>query len=154
MRGSNNLVLNCDAYNNYDPVSENGTGGNVDGFGGHPASASYTGNVFKGCRAWYNSDDGFDLIKAQAAYTIEDCWAFYNGYKPGGFVGAGDGTGFKAGGYGMRSKVKMPNEIPHHVVKNCLAYKNKNKGFYANHHWEEFPGSIIPVIRIRLISVC
>lgn len=86
VRGSNNLVLNCDAYNNYDPVSENGTGGNVDGFGGHPASASYTGNVFKGCRAWYNSDDGFDLIKAQAAYTIEDCWAFYNGYKPGGFV--------------------------------------------------------------------
>lgn len=134
VRGSNNLVLNCDAYNNYDPVSENGAGGNVDGFGGHPASASCTGNVFKGCRAWYNSDDGFDLIKAQAAYTIEDCWAFYNGYKPGGFVGAGDGTGFKAGGYGMRSKVKMPNEIPHHVVKNCLAYKNKNKGFYANHH--------------------
>ena len=42
-------------------------------------------------------------------------------------MGAGDGTGFKAGGYGMRSKVKMPNEIPHHVVKNCLAYKNKNK---------------------------
>ena len=39
VRGSNNLVLNCDAYNNYDPVSENGTGGNVDGFGGHPASA-------------------------------------------------------------------------------------------------------------------
>ena len=26
VRGSNNLVLNCDAYNNYDPVSENGTG--------------------------------------------------------------------------------------------------------------------------------
>ena len=132
--GKNNLVLNCDAYNNYDPVSDGGKGGNVDGFGGHLTSPQYTGNVFRGCRAWYNSDDGFDLIKAQAAYTIEDCWAFYNGYKPGGFVGAGDGTGFKAGGYGMRSKVKMPNEIPHHVVKNCLAYKNKNKGFYANHH--------------------
>ena len=137
--GSNNHILNCDAYNNYDSVSEGGKGGNVDGFGGHINSSSVgegkgTGNVFEGCRAWYNSDDGFDLIKAQAAYTIEDCWAFYNGYKPGGFVGAGDGTGFKAGGYGMRSKVKMPNEIPHHVVKNCLAYKNKNKGFYANHH--------------------
>ena len=39
VRGSHNLVLNCDAYNNFDPVSENGTGGNVDGFGGHPASA-------------------------------------------------------------------------------------------------------------------
>lgn len=132
--GSNNLVLNCDAYNNYDPVSENGKGGNVDGFGGHTTNISYTGNVFKGCRAWYNSDDGFDLISAYTAFTIEDCWSFYNGYKPGGFVGAGDGTGFKAGGYGMSVNADAPKEIPRHVVKNCLAYRNKNKGFYANHH--------------------
>lgn len=69
-------------------------------------------------------------------------------------MGAGDGTGFKAGGYGMRSKVKMPNEIPHHVVKNCLAYKTRTKDFMPITIWEEFPGSIIPVIRIRLISVC
>lgn len=60
--GKNNLVLNCDAYNNYDPVSDGGKGGNVDGFGGHLTSPQYTGNVFRGCRAWYNSDDGFDLI--------------------------------------------------------------------------------------------
>ena len=32
--GSNNHILNCDAYNNYDSVSEGGKGGNVDGFGG------------------------------------------------------------------------------------------------------------------------
>ena len=24
--------------------------------------SKHTGNVFKGCRAWRNSDDGFDLI--------------------------------------------------------------------------------------------
>ena len=73
VRGSNNLVLNCDAYNNFDPVSENGTGGNVDGFGGHPASASYTGNVFKGCRAWYNSDDG----ENETDFIVEDVLYHY-----------------------------------------------------------------------------
>ena len=33
--GSNNHILNCDAYNNYVSVSDGGKGGNVDGFGGH-----------------------------------------------------------------------------------------------------------------------
>lgn len=133
VRGSDNLVLNCDAYNNYDDVSGDGRGGNVDGFGGH-ANASSTGNVFRGCRAWYNSDDGFDLINCQAAYRIENCWSFYNGYKPNSFTTAGDGSGFKSGGYGMSDTPKVPDEIPMHVVQNCLAYYNKNQGFYANHH--------------------
>lgn len=47
VRGQNNLVLNCDAYNNFDPVSDGGRGGNVDGFGGHPSSTGSTGNVFR-----------------------------------------------------------------------------------------------------------
>ena len=71
--GSDNLFLNCDAYRNYDSYSENGRGSNTDGFGGHPAKGS-TGNVFHGCRAWSNSDDGFDLIMAQEAVTLYDCW--------------------------------------------------------------------------------
>ena len=64
---ANNLVLNCDAYNNagLDSLSM----GNVDGFGAH-TSASGSGNVFRGCRAWLNSDDGFDLINCQAATVI------------------------------------------------------------------------------------
>lgn len=133
VKGKDNLVLNCDAYNNYDPVSDSGRGGNVDGFGGHLVSPQYTGNVFRGCRAWYNSDDGFDLINCQAAFTIENCWSFLNGYKTDN-TGAGDGTGFKAGGYGMSDAPKAPEVIPMHIVQYCLAYKNKNKGFYANHH--------------------
>ena len=128
--GKNNLVLNCDAYNNYDPVSDGGKGGNVDGFGGHLTSPQYTGNVFRGCRAWYNSDDGFDLINCQAVFTIDNCWSFLNGYtKDGGK--AGDGTGFKSGGYGMSDNPKAPSVIPMHIVQYCLAYMNKNKGFYA-----------------------
>ena len=131
--GKNNLVLNCDAYNNYDPVSDSGSGGNVDGFGGHLTSEAYTGNVFRGCRAWYNSDDGFDLINCKAAFTIDNCWSFLNGYTKEGDK-AGDGTGFKSGGYGMSDNPKVPKVIPMHIVQYCLAYKNKNKGFYANHH--------------------
>lgn len=133
-KGVNNLVLNCDSYNNYDPISDEGKGGNVDGFGGHPNSVGSINNVFRGCRAWYNSDDGFDLISSHASYTIDNCWSFYNGYRPNSFTSAGDGSGFKAGGYGMGENPSVPAEIPVHVVKNCLAYYNKNRGFYANHH--------------------
>lgn len=135
--GSDNLILNCDAYNNYDSVSDRGYGGNVDGFGAHLNSAKYTGNVFRGCRAWWNSDDGFDLINCLAPVVIEDCIAFYNGYRPGTLTRAGDGTGFKAGGFGMKTNSKMVRrveEVPCHVVRRCIAYKNKNKGIYANHH--------------------
>src|SRR6056300_1505754 len=77
LRGSNNLILNCDAYENWDSVSQGGTGGNVDGFGCHVRNGD-TGNIFRGCRAWLNSDDGFDLINSAEPVLIENCWAFYN----------------------------------------------------------------------------
>ena len=134
--GSNNVVLNCDAFRNYDSTSENHKGGNVDGFGGHPANGSVN-NVFRGCRAWFNSDDGFDLIGAGEAVTIENCWAFYNGYGTR-FESLGDGNGFKAGGYGSAPAERLPAVIPRHVVRGCLAVRNKASGFYANHH----PGGI------------
>ncbi len=133
VKGGDNLILNCDAYNNYDTVSDGGKGGNVDGFGGHPDNDG-SGNVFRGCRAWWNSDDGFDLINSGKAVVIDHCWSFYNGYQPGTFKSAGDGTGFKAGGYGMSDTPKVPDVIPQHEVRNCIAFYNKNKGFYANHH--------------------
>lgn len=133
VKGGHNLILNCDAYNNYENVSGSGTGGNVDGFGGHPAAGGMD-NVFRGCRAWWNSDDGFDLIHSGEAVTIEHCWAFYNGYKPGTFSSTADGNGIKAGGYGMSADSKIAEIIPMHTVTNCLAYRNKAGGFYSNHH--------------------
>jgi hypothetical protein len=132
VRGSNNLILNCDAFRNWDSVSEGGTGGNVDGYGCH-ASKGHTNNVFRGCRAWYNSDDGFDLINSAEPVLIDHCWAFYNGYSDG-FVSRGDGNGFKAGGYGSSALSRIPSPIPTNTVQFCLAVKNKQSGFYSNHH--------------------
>lgn len=137
LSGKNNLIVNCDAYNNYDYYSDNGYGGNTDGFGAHCMSEEDTGNVFRNCRAWWNSDDGFDLINCLAPVVIENCVAFYNGFRPGTLTPAGDGTGIKAGGYGMNPKEKMVRDVkkaPRHVVRHCIAYRNKNKGIYANHH--------------------
>jgi hypothetical protein len=132
VRGSDNLFLNCDAWNNWDYTSEDGKGGNVDGFGCHPSKGS-TGNVFRGCRAWFNSDDGYDCITAAESVTFESCWAFYNGFSPK-FERTGDGNGFKAGGYGTAPPNRLPNPTPRHVVRLCVAVGNKNSGFYANHH--------------------
>ncbi len=132
VRGSDNLFLNCDAWNNWDNVSEDGRGGNVDGFGCHPTPGS-TGNVFRGCRAWFNSDDGYDCISASESVTFEQCWAMYNGYNAK-FERLADGNGFKIGGYGSLQADKLPKTIPRHVTVDCLAVRNKANGFYANHH--------------------
>lgn len=132
-KGSNNLILNCDAYNNHDNVSGNKLGGNTDGFGNHPSSAAHTNNIFRGCRAWFNSDDGYDCISAEAPTVFENCWAFYNGYSTN-FTSLGDGNGFKVGGYGSSPLSNLPAIIPRNTTKSCLAVKNKANGFYANHH--------------------
>jgi len=159
-KGHHNLVLNCDAYNNYDDYSAfkndslynvyktTGTvpskstsetlGGNCDGFGFHATREIDTANVFIGCRAWWNSDDGFDCINSKTAVTWDSCWAFYNGYRPGTNTQAGDGNGFKAGGYGMSTPCSgTPAEeygIPQNNIRYCIAFYNKSNGFYANHH--------------------
>lgn len=135
-RGSNNLVLNCDAHDNHDFTSGNKRGGNVDGFGFHVPRGSKR-NVFRGCRAWHNSDDGFDFISAGEAVTVEECWAFSNGTNGKGEPLA-DGNGFKAGGYGAIDGGRLPAVIPRHVVRRCVAVRNRAGGFYANHH----PGGI------------
>ncbi len=135
-RGGNTLVLNCDAYRNFDYTSRAGggiNGGNVDGFGAHPNRADYTGIVFRGCRAWFNSDDGYDCISSTTAITFENCWAFYNGYSTS-FQSLANGIGFKAGGYGTSANPGAPAIIPRNVVRQCLAVQNKSTGFYANHH--------------------
>lgn len=129
--GSNNLILNCDAYRNWDTVSENGKGGNADGFGCHPALGAM-GNVFRGCRAWFNSDDGYDCISASESVTFDHCWAFYNGLSPT-FASLADGNGFKAGGWGKKPVSKIPKIVPGHLIQFCLAVGNKANGFYSNH---------------------
>lgn len=132
LAGSNNLVLNCDAYNNYDYTSERGRGGNTDGFGSHGKKGDVN-NVFRGCRAWFNSDDGYDCINSFEPVIFENCWAMYNGYTPD-FRSRADGNGFKAGGYGSRAANTLPVPIPRNIIRFCLAVRNKANGFYSNHH--------------------
>jgi hypothetical protein len=129
--GSYNLVLNVDSHHNYDPYSKSGAGQNADGFGAH-IRAGNPGNVFRGCRAWSNTDDGYDLINAYSPVLIENSWAWLHGYFPGTTtsIPAGNGNGFKVGGY---SGVYQPN-APVHTVRFSVAFKNKANGFYANHH--------------------
>lgn len=129
--GSDNLVLNSDSHHNYDPYTSNGAGQSADGFGAH-VSAGHPGNVFRGCRAWANTDDGFDLINAFSPVTIEHSWAWDHGYLPGTRtpLPAGNGNGIKAGGYGG----KYEGSGVRHVVRFSVAFGNKVNGFYANHH--------------------
>jgi hypothetical protein len=120
-----NLILNCDAHDNYDPTSSQGAGQNADGFGVHYQEAGEP-TIIRGCRAWWNSDDGYDLISQEVPVIIENSWAMANGYIDSGMgrPESGNGTGFKAGS----SKTGI-----RHVIRNCLASKNRANGFYANH---------------------
>ncbi|MCA9185591.1 MAG: right-handed parallel beta-helix repeat-containing protein, partial [Planctomycetales bacterium] len=129
--GGNNLVINSDSHHNYDP--DRG-GENADGFGSH---SNDDGNTFIGNRAWYNSDDGFDLINSPGIAYIEDSWAFLNGFVPDTQMAAGNGAGFKAGGFGLDPS-RFPTEIPRHRIFGNLAFQNRVQGFYSNHH----PGGI------------
>jgi len=120
-----NLILNCDAHDNYDPTSSQGDGQNADGFGVH-YQKSGPSTVVRGCRAWWNSDDGYDLINQEVPVTIENSWAMGNGYIDSGTARPkdGNGNGFKAGS----SKTGV-----RHTIQNCLAWGNVATGFYANH---------------------
>jgi hypothetical protein len=138
-RGSDNTFLNCDSHENEDTLTSNGDGQSADGFGCHPNRTGDTGNVFRGCRAWWNTDDGWDFINATEACTVEHSWAWYNGYKPDAMnngqpvsLASGNGNGFKGGGYGL-PPASVPSPIPQHLLRFNLSLFNKSSGFYANH---------------------
>ncbi len=115
-----NLILNCNSYLNVDKGQED-----ADGFAAKLTSGS--NNVFDGCIAAFNADDGWDLFaKAQTGsiggVIIKNSIAYRNGYllksvKDGTIKtpaeaaaegdtvrcvkGDGNGNGFKMGGDGL-----------------------------------------------------
>ena len=123
--GGGHLFLNCDSHDNYDPNGRQGDGQNADGFGVHYQQGGDT-TKFIGCRAWWNSDDGWDFISQEFPVIIENSWAMGHGYSNYGTGKPkdGNGNGFKAGS----SKTGV-----RHTIRNCVAWKNKASGFYANH---------------------
>jgi hypothetical protein len=121
---SDNRIINCDSYFNADPDNED-----ADGFA--PKLDVGTGNYFYGCRAWQNSDDGYDGYMRgndDVSTTLENCWVFNNGYLKNGSASAGNGNGFKMGGSDDRN-------LMHNVtLKNCIAFDNRVKGFDQNNN--------------------
>lgn len=123
---TNNLIYNCDAYDNQDPLSPapyNGSNGfsipnQVPGTSG--------GNVFRGCRAWWNCDDGFDTFKTMDFVTFDSCWSFWNGYIPETFTPAGNGDGFKVG------QAKSLQTTLLRLYTRNLAFENRFIGFDQN----------------------
>ena len=126
--GGGHIFLNCDAHDNYDPTGWQGDGENADGFGAHyqkPGEGDTT--KFIGCRAWWNSDDGFDFINQEFPVVLENCYAMGNGYSDYGLGNPknGNGHGIKMGESTLGGG--------RHTIKFCAAWKNKATGFYANY---------------------
>jgi hypothetical protein len=152
--GSNNLVENCDSYENFDyksgTLSSPDFGGNADGFADKQYSNTGT-NIFRGCRAWRNSDDAWDSYEKIGNTVYENCWSFSTGpatydmtenirFKTdsatwfyqfknasGRYVmtNYGNGNGFKLGGNYTANNC---------VLTNCIAVGNKVKGFDQNNN--------------------
>ncbi|GAE94846.1 hypothetical protein JCM21714_4041 [Gracilibacillus boraciitolerans JCM 21714] len=125
---SHNLILNSESFDNADPSNNN-----ADGFAAKLTSGE--GNIFRGCIAHHNIDDGWDLYTkvgtgAIGAVVIEDSIAYENGTLTDGTVGDGDKNGFKLGGEGVH--------VPH-VIRNSIAFNNGAAGFTSNSN----PGGVI-----------
>lgn len=140
--GSNNLILNCDSYENFDYKSN---GGNADGF----ADKQYTNtgtNTYKGCRSWSNSDDGWDSYQKAGNTVYDSCWCynmgpaqydmtnhiryaidktFIDGYANHIIPNSGNGNGFKLGG---------DYTVNNATLNNCVSGGSLVKGFDQNNN--------------------
>jgi hypothetical protein len=112
--------INCDSYNNCDVLQVGYPGGTADGFtsatDGYRAAGCIT---YYGCRAWGNSDDGFNDVSDEKC-VMDHCWAWDNGRL------SGDGNGFKPGW--MNADV---NPVGRRIV-NCISAYNRAIGFHEN----------------------
>ncbi|MFO7447693.1 MAG: right-handed parallel beta-helix repeat-containing protein, partial [Ignavibacteriaceae bacterium] len=124
---SDNRIINCDSYFNADPGH-----GNADGFA--PKLSVGTNNYFYGCRAWQNSDDGWDGYlreSASASTTVENSWCFMNGYLKDGSPSSGNGNGYKMGGGDTTNIHKLAHDF---TLINSIAFDNRVKGFDQNNN--------------------
>ncbi|MBE6137904.1 MAG: right-handed parallel beta-helix repeat-containing protein [Erysipelotrichaceae bacterium] len=127
-----NLIKNCTSYGNYDwDRLDDMQGEDADGFGCKLTTGP--NNVFDGCIAYNNSDDGWDLFTKHltgpiGSVTIKNSIAFSNGFSLTG-ESMKNGNGFKLGGRAIEVS---------HLVENCIAFYNKANGFDDNSN----PGTI------------
>jgi hypothetical protein len=118
-----NYVKNCDVHHLADPYTGYGASNGFGRTGGSNANYLY----FYGCRAWFCSDDGWDFYRSDGYVTIDNCWAFWNGYLDESFTATtGDGVGFKLG-CGNTNLTAATR-----IVMYSLAVQNKEWGFNQN----------------------
>ena len=148
-KGGYNTVLNCDVHDNFD-YQDGGV--NADGFADKQGGGPFPGNTYIGCRAWRNSDDGWDSYQRITGDSVPtryiNCIAYDNGpayfdlsqhprvlgvdaaldcFKGKDlkhFPNGGNPNGFKVGGKGTIHDVELVN---------CIAVGHRNKGFDQNH---------------------
>jgi hypothetical protein len=127
---ADNLILNCESYDNYDLPP--GGGENADGFACKLTAGP--GNVFRGCVSHNNIDDGWDFYTKTdtgpiGPVTLDQCVAYGNGTLTNGTSNAnGDRNGFKLGGADIAVA---------HLVTRCVAFANGKNGFT----WNSNPGA-------------
>ncbi|MCF2944650.1 right-handed parallel beta-helix repeat-containing protein [Paenibacillus tarimensis] len=115
----NNYINAVNSYLNYDPPY----GEHADGFAN---KAGARNNTFNRCKAWNNSDDGWDFWGGGYS-QISKSEAFNNGYNASGVhYPEGDGTGFKLGGQSAGGWSGS------NTVRNSAAYNNYGSGFLWN----------------------
>jgi len=121
---SYNLIINNDVHHNRDIDA-----GDADGIS---AGNLGVGNVYRGNRAWNNSDDGFDFFcvhdnKECSTVLLENNWAFDNGYDE--YMNpVGNGNGYKLGGIRNATTGKSGG----HTLRYNLAWSNLASGFDDN----------------------
>ncbi|WP_321388935.1 LPXTG cell wall anchor domain-containing protein [uncultured Enterococcus sp.] len=118
---SYNTIKNCTSYENADTGFED-----ADGFAAKITTGP--GNVFDGCIAYHNADDGWDLFAKNETgsigkVTIKNSVAYRNGWLANDPSKTGNGNGFKMGGS------SLPGD---HELINSLTFENLGKGIDSN----------------------
>jgi hypothetical protein len=109
---------NCDSYQNADVTN---SGDLANGFWDRVTGGGRI--YYTGCRAWNNSDDGWDAFSIDygAGYIYyTNCWSFYNGSWNGIY---GNGAGFKFGASGAAALSGVQRK-----AVNCLSLSNAGVG--------------------------
>ena len=158
-KGGYNVVVNCDSHDNFDYQAD---GGNADGFADKQGGDAFPGNTYIGCRAWHNSDDGWDSFQRNTKEEVPTLYLFCVTYNNGPaefdltshprangidrelpcmagkdlkhFPNGGNPNGFKLGGQGKENKESGIYTRHQTVLTNCLAVGHRKKGFDQNNN--------------------
>ena len=135
-----NDVIDCDSHHNCNYDSKYGS--EAAGFACKMHNG--IGNRFIRCRAWHNSNAGWDLSETDNDVILAECWQWESGKdqdntwvkdyitKSSSMSFSGNGNGFTLGGNGTGGSSKGV-----HYAFNCIAFgnnKSSSKGFDCNSH--------------------